>query len=103
VALSIIIIIIIIIIAVISMVIIIIIIIIIFSSFVQGIYTYIPETNHVPMEYIIIIIIYRTPTMSKHSRDVLRCSLDKVKTPDYIWLRCWLCFHMKTVLNISLL
>jgi hypothetical protein len=29
----------------------------IFSSFLQGIYTYIPVTIHVPREYIIIIII----------------------------------------------
>jgi hypothetical protein len=36
---------------------IIIIIIIIFSSFVQGIYTYIPETNHVPREYIVAAIL----------------------------------------------
>ena len=48
-------------IVVVVIVIIIIIIIIIIISFMQGIYTYIPETNHVPREYsisaIIIIII----------------------------------------------
>jgi hypothetical protein len=36
---------------VVVVVIVIIIIIIIFSSFMQGIYTYIPETNHIPREY----------------------------------------------------
>jgi hypothetical protein len=35
----------------------IIIIIIIFSSFLQGIYTYIPETNYVPREYIVAAIL----------------------------------------------
>jgi hypothetical protein len=34
-----------------------IIIIIIFSSFLQGTYTYIPETNHVPREYIVAAIL----------------------------------------------
>jgi hypothetical protein len=38
-------------------IIIIIIIIIIFISFMQGIYTYIPETNHVPGEYIVAAIL----------------------------------------------
>jgi hypothetical protein len=38
-------------------IIIIIIIIIIFSSFLQCIYTYIPETNHVPREYIVAAIL----------------------------------------------
>jgi hypothetical protein len=31
--------------------------IIIFSSFTQGIYTYIPETNHVPREYTVAAIL----------------------------------------------
>jgi hypothetical protein len=38
-------------------VIIIIIIIIIFISFVHGIYTYIPDINHVPMEYSVAAIV----------------------------------------------
>jgi hypothetical protein len=38
-------------------IIIIIIIIIIFGSFMQGIYTYIPEANHVPREYIVAAIL----------------------------------------------
>jgi hypothetical protein len=38
-------------------IIIIIIIIIIFSSLLQGIYTYIPETNHVPREYTVAAIL----------------------------------------------
>ena len=38
-------------------IIIIIIIIILDISFMQGIYTYIPETNHVPREHCIIIVI----------------------------------------------
>jgi hypothetical protein len=42
---------------VVIVIIIIIIIIIIFSSYMQGIYTYIPETNHVPRDYTVAAIL----------------------------------------------
>jgi len=57
-------------------VIIIIIIIIIFISFMQGIYTYIPETNYVPREYSVAAILLLLPRI--HGDYIVSFSVESI-------------------------